>query len=49
VNALIPVLSTDWHRATRSDAMRLAVTEGLAAIDARKPQKAAPKTKRGAA
>jgi hypothetical protein len=32
VDALIPTLSTRWHRATRSDVLRFVVIEGLAAI-----------------
>jgi hypothetical protein len=47
VDALIPTLSTSWHRATRSDALRLLVIEGLAALRRKrsKPAGAPPRGK----
>jgi metal-responsive CopG/Arc/MetJ family transcriptional regulator len=36
IDALVPGLSSQWHGATRSDALRHAIVEGLRAIDARK-------------
>jgi hypothetical protein len=45
VDALIPGLSTPWHTAKRSDALRMLILAGLRAIgaqakrDARKPRK----------
>jgi hypothetical protein len=47
VDALVPGLSSAWHRAKRSDALRYLILEGLAAVEgkrapsppARKPRK----------
>jgi hypothetical protein len=32
VDALVSALSTSWHRAKRSDALRFVIGEGLAAV-----------------
>jgi hypothetical protein len=48
VDTIVPSLSTSWHRATRSDALRFVIVEGLAALKAKNPQPAR-KAKRGAA
>ena len=42
VDALLPTMSTAWHTPTRSDAVRYAIVEGLAAIAAK-----SGKTKKG--
>jgi hypothetical protein len=36
VDALVPTLSTAWHTAKRSDALRYLILEGLAAIEAKR-------------
>lgn len=36
LDGLVPGLSSTWHRATRSDAVRYVIVEGLRAIDAKK-------------
>ena len=35
VDALIPVLSTNWHRASRSDVLRACILAGLPVIEKR--------------
>jgi hypothetical protein len=44
VDAIVPGLSSAWHRATRSDAVRLLIVEGLRAVEA-----SARKAKKGGA
>lgn len=39
VDALVPGLSTPWHNAKRSDALRMLILEGLDANEARSPRK----------
>jgi hypothetical protein len=39
IDALVDGLSSRWHRATRSDALRLVMIEGLRTIEARKAHK----------
>jgi hypothetical protein len=37
VDALVPGLSSAWHRAKRSDALRYLILAGLAAVEAQVP------------
>ena len=45
VDALIPAISTPWCTATRSDALRAVIVEGLEVLEARHAAK--PKGRRG--
>ena len=47
IDGIVGALTTPWHRATRSDAIRALVVEALPILEARHPQPApAPKPAR---
>lgn len=43
IDALIPLLSTEWRKARRSDVLRKVILSGLPVLEETRPRRAAPR------